>query len=150
MKVTHERGRLQLALEDAAPVNVKAVRPLPLTEPQRISFFNEDKEEIAALADWRELDEASQAALRQALDERYFMPEITRVTKTETWFGTHYWEVDTNRGATSFALREPGKNVTWTTPEKTCVIRDTVGNRFQIADFTALDPASQRRVLNVL
>ena len=150
MELRHTAGRLHLTLPGAEPQPVKAIRPLPLSEPHRVILLDDDNEEVLRLDDASGLDEEGQRVLAEALDERYYLPNIQAVTKTTTMFGTHYWDVVTDRGEVRFALREPGKNVTWVEPQVRCVIRDTVGNRFQIEDLQQLDPASRRRVLTIL
>ena len=64
-------------------------------------------------------------------------------------FGTRYWKVETDRGPRWFALREPGKNVTWISATRV-VLRDTAGNRFEIPDLEALDGRSRRWVARSL
>ena len=73
------------------------------------------------------------------------MATIRQVKRVDVRFGTRYWEVETDRGPRWFALREPGKNVTWL-DDGHLVLRDTAGNRYEIVDVTALDGASRRWV----
>jgi hypothetical protein len=70
---------------------------------------------------------------------------VSRVKRIDVQFGTRYWEVDTDRGPRWFALREPGKNVVWLSDDR-LVLRDTAGNRYEIADLSALDARSRRAI----
>ena len=72
-----------------------------------------------------------------------------RVNSIDTIFGTHYWKVDTDKGPCEFAFKEPGKNVTWLSPTQ-IVIRDTIGNRYEIRSLASLDTHSQRQVNKIL
>ncbi len=149
-RLLQRNGRLHLDLPDfEAPRPVRPLRPRPLTAPEVVVFVDDEDEDLWRINGLDELDPRSRVELEQALRERYYMPRIEQVTSTRTLFGTHYWEVVTNRGPASFALREPGKNVTWLN-EHHCVIRDTVGNRFEMTDLRQLDPASRKRVLTIL
>ncbi len=85
------------------------------------------------------------ALVGEALRERYHLAVIRRVREIDVRFGTRYWKVETDRGARWFALREPGKNVTWIDRGHP-VPRDTAGNRYEIEDLDALDSKSRKLV----
>jgi hypothetical protein len=63
--------------------------------------------------------------------------------------GHRYLKVQTNRGFRYFNLKEPGKNVTHVTDDH-LVIRDSMGNRYEIQSVKALDAESRQRLELVL
>ena len=149
-RLTLESGRLLARIEGRdAPVPVRIVYARPLSARTEVVLLDDESHEVAAFSGLHELDEASRAAAQRALDERYLMPRITRVVATELRFGTRYLEVETDRGATTFAVREPGKNITWLSDDHV-VLRDTMGGRFEVPSVAALDPASRRRLRAML
>lgn len=141
--LTRRDGRLWLERGDGEPVAVTARYLRPLTSRTEIVFLDEKGREVATVLGLEGLDGDARALVEEALRERYCMATILRVRSIDVRFGTRYWEVDTDRGPRWFALREPGKNVTWL-DEGHLVLRDTVGNRFEIPDVGALDRSSQR------
>jgi hypothetical protein len=127
----------------SVPVTVRYLRPL--TARTEIVFLDDDLAEVVTARGVDAVVEAERPLVEEALRERYHLAVIERVEKISVQFGTRYWHVETDRGPRWFALREPGKNVTWLSPNQ-LVLRDTAGNRFEIRDLSALDARSQRKV----
>lgn len=123
--------------------NVTPVRSFPLTAPTKfISITNQDGEDLGLIEDVEKLDRASREILEEELEKRYFIPHISRVISLKNRFGVLSWEVETDRGVRTFEIRErddvrrlPGTN--------RILLRDVDGNRYEIADTTQLDAASQ-------
>lgn len=138
-------GRLLLERPDQEPVEVTIRYLRPLTERTGLVLLDDKGREVASVAGEGAFPEGERELVREALRLRYHLPVIRRVERVEVRFGTRYWWVDTDRGPRWFALREPGKNVTWLSPEHV-VLRDTAGNRYEVQDVGALDPSSQRRI----
>jgi hypothetical protein len=105
--------------------------------------LDEKGREIATVMEPARLPPEQRTAIEAALQERYHLVTISKVHDVHVLFGTRYWSVDTDRGPRQFALREPGKNVTWLA-ERRLVLRDTAGNRYEIQDSEALDARSRR------
>jgi hypothetical protein len=147
--LSRRNGRLVLDRpgEEAVEVTLRYLRPL--SSRTEIVVLDGKGREVATLAGLDALPEGERALAREALRERYVLPAILRVERVDVRFGTRYWWVETDRGPRWFALREPGKNVTWLTPDR-LVLRDTAGNRFEIPDLSTLDAASRRWVHRAL
>ena len=64
-------------------------------------------------------------------------------------YGIRYWHVETNLGERRFALKHAGKNAFWLTDDH-LMLRDTLGCRYEIRSFSALDPRSQAEVQGVI
>jgi hypothetical protein len=129
--------------EEEVAVTVRYLRPL--TARTEIVLLDDKGREIATLMCPEEIPIEQRRLLEGALKDRYHLVAITKVNDVEVLFGTRYWSVETDRGPRSFALREPGKNVTWL-HERRLVLRDTAGNRYEIADTAALDATSRRLI----
>ncbi len=138
-------------LRDGTEIPVRVVWARPLTaRGGEAAIIDEKKHEHAFIATLAELDPEARAVAERALNESYLIARITRVLDTDVHLGTRYWEVETDRGPRRFAMREPRKNVNWLEPRQRCLIRDTMGNRYEIERLSALDPASQAAVNKVL
>lgn len=144
--VSRRDGRLWLRPPgggEAVPVTVRYLRPL--TARSEIVFLDVQGREVLTAVGVEALAGEERSLVERAIQERYHMAVIRRVRSVDVRFGTRYWEVETDRGPRWFALREPGKNVTWL-DDVHLVLRDTAGNRYEIRDVTALDGASRRWV----
>lgn len=145
-----KNGRLELTRPDAdAPVSVTVRYLRPLTGRQEIVFLDEHEKEVVTVESIDALAGHERQLVEEALRERYYLAVIGRVEKIDVQFGTRYWTVETDRGPRWLALREPGKNVTWLS-DRHLILRDTVGNRYEIPDVTALDRRSQRWIDQML
>ena len=147
--LTRRDGRLFVngAGDEDVEVTVRYLRPL--TARSEVVFLDTKGREVATLAGLEALAEADRTLAEEALRDRYHLPVIQRVHEIDVRFGTRYWKVETDRGPRWFALREPGKNVTWISATRV-VLRDTAGNRFEIPDLEALDGRSRRWVARSL
>lgn len=125
------------------PIAVTARYLRPLTARSEVVFLDAKQHEVVTVAGVEALAGEERELLDAELRARYHMSVIRRVRRIDVRFGTRYWETDTDRGPRWFALREPGKNVTWL-DDGHLVLRDTVGNRFEVPDVGALDAASRR------
>ena len=144
--LSRKDGKLQLARPDEeAPVAVTARYLRPLTGRSEIAFLDEKLRVVATITGIDALSGKERALVEEALRERYYLSTILRVEDIDIRLGTRFWRVETDRGPREFALREPGKNVTWLSGDH-LVLRDTAGNRFEIPDLASLDGRSQRKV----
>jgi len=139
-------GRLWLSEPDRDEPIAVTVRYLrPLTGRAEIVFLDDEQHEVLTATGVEAVPEPARASVERALRDRYCLPVVSRVKRIDVQFGTRYWEVDTDRGPRWFALREPGKNVVWLSDDR-LVLRDTAGNRYEIADLSALDARSRRAI----
>ena len=147
-RVAWRDGRLY-AESDGPGVAVTARYLRPLTSRTEVVLLDEKGREIATLMTLDDLPAEQRRMLENVLEERYHLVTITKVHDVDVLFGTRYWSVETDRGPRRFALREPGKNVTWL-GERHLVLRDTAGNRYEIPDTDALDARSRRWIFGSL
>ncbi len=128
--------------KDEIPVKIMWVRPLT-GKGKDISFLDKDKKEVAMLHDMETLEPISRGIVIEELEKRYLIPKIKRIHKTRAEYGARYWDVETELGRRTFAMREPHRNIVWVNKEKV-ILRDTIGNRYEIEHVSALDKASRR------
>jgi len=124
-------------------------RPISARDRQISVLDAKKKEEIAWLESIDDLDSDSRAIAEEALHDRYRISIVESVEHSFVNHGHRYLKVQTNRGFSYFNLKEPGKNVTHVTDDH-LVIRDSMGNRYEIKSVKALDPESRQRLEMVL
>ena len=133
---------------DEVPVRLVWARPI-YGRGREVCLLDANKHEILTLPGTECLDAESRRIAEDELAKRYFIPRITRVMHTEAHFGNRYWHVDTDVGERRFTMKEPARNAVWVTDDH-LVVRDTLGNRYEVKPFSALDAASRLEVLKII
>jgi len=126
--------------DEARPVWVR--RCFPWSEPTRyVSLLDHEKQEFALVPDVAALDEASRAALEDALAEAGFVLQVERIRSVEEEVEIRSWEVDTRQGPRSFQTRLDD----WPreVPGGGYVVRDVAGDLYHVAAPEALDERSR-------
>ena len=131
--------------DEERPVRIVWARPISKRGGHVSILDVETKKELVLIEDIDDLDAESRTVADAALDERYMLPIITRVRQTDPHFGNRYWNVETDRGAREFVVKDVNRNVIWVSDDH-LVIRDTLGNRYEIPSLSALDRRSQMNV----
>jgi len=142
-----DEGQLQAVISgDRTYSGVKVAPAFPITRPNSfIYLFDRDGKELGLLVDPRRLDRDSRDILLAQADHAYFMPSITRIIRVEErmGMGLAQWEVETDRGYSSFEVVSRSESVWWVGRDR-LVIRDADGNRYLIEDLNQLDKRSRR------
>ena len=68
---------------------------------------------------------------------------------THVSFGNRYWNVETDRGPKRFLMKSPETNTTWLTADR-CILRDNLGNCYEIPRCPAWTPKSRANAQAVL
>lgn len=138
------RGHLVLIDEqgerypDAAPV-----RAFPLSDPlHAISICDKDGREIVYLDSLDDLEPATRSIIEAALGQREFVPVILRILTTPPRTEPALWQVETDRGVTSFEV-ESEDSIYRRDPRQVSIV-DVRGIRYLIPDTRKLDQKSQR------
>lgn len=146
-KLTFERdlwGQLVLSLPDGTQhAGVEPVRCFPLSNPTHaISLVDCDGHEILNLPTLDVLSPVARDVLHRELAEREFVPNIQRVVSTSAPNPPCRWDVETDRGRTSFQLESDDdcRRI----GSQGVVIADSNGIRYLIPDINRLDSSSQR------
>ncbi|HHV54819.1 MAG TPA: DUF1854 domain-containing protein [Firmicutes bacterium] len=142
------RGAGDRAGEEYSPVAV--YRAFPLTRPEQyISVRDSEGKEIGMIENLGDLPAEMRRLVEEELERRYFTPLITRVVSVKEEFGYSYWEVETDRGARRFTVRNSHENVL-PVGERSVMLVDVDGNRFAIPDYRRLAPAAYRQIESML
>lgn len=139
-------GRLMLIDADGVRYADISVLPLfPLTDPGRwIALIDASGSEIACIADLAELNDASRALLEEQLAQRQFLPVIDRILRVSGNSEPCEWQVQTDRGETTFVLKSED-DVRRLSSFQVLVV-DGHGIRYLIPDYRNLDAKSRRIV----
>jgi hypothetical protein len=132
-------GQLVLAAGDGMRhEGVVPVRAFPIAAPaEGISLVAIDGHELAWIAHIDELPDAMRKLVEDELASREFMPEIRRLRHVSSFATPSTWDVDTDRGPTSFVLK--GEEDIRRLSTGTLLIADSHGIQFLIRDLFALD-----------
>ncbi|MCK9222574.1 MAG: DUF1854 domain-containing protein [Limnochordia bacterium] len=126
------------------PVIVK--RPFPLKGPlELVTVASADGQFIGLIHDYRRLDEQSAALIKEALDQRHYMPQILRIVSIGEEGGVWVWNTVTNRGKRRFIVQSRRRDVTWVA-DNHIVVRDADGNKYEIRDLHKLDDKSKDKI----
>ena len=150
-RLTRKAGRVLFHPgSDGAEQPARLVWACPISSrPGAFAILDEKKKELAFVTDWAGLDPESRRIAEDELRLRYLMPKIQRVIRTHAQLGTRYWEVATDHGPQHFVIRNPNRDVVWFGDDR-LVLRDTLGNRYEIESLTALDSHSQTEIDRVI
>jgi hypothetical protein len=129
---------------------VRLYQAAPLSAPRRyLSLQDTKNEEIYMVERLENLRPESQTIAEEELRRRYLTATVQAVTNIKTEFGITYWNVRTDRGERDFVVQSLSESCVWLSDTHLLLI-DVDGNRFEIADRTALDAGSQEQLATVL
>jgi len=138
-------GTLRALLPDRCGMDVHVLRAFPLSRDDGFYVVRDGKDkELGTIESTHGLSLQSVELLHKSLQNRYFLPQITKIYSIAEKFGTSQWDVETDRGRigiTSKALHEAITELSATR----FLIRDNEDNRFEIRDVSQLDEESQKR-----
>lgn len=137
-------GRLVFIGDDGVVhEGVIPVRAFPIGAPdQGIALVSADGHELAWIEQWSDVSPAMRVVIECELASREFMPEISRIRRVSSFATPTVWEVDTNRGETSFTLK--GEEDIRRLPGTALLIADSHGIQFIIRDTKSLDKHSRK------
>ena len=122
---------------------VTPVRAFPLAAPDEgLSLVSTDGHELAWIARVSALPEILQELLQEELALRDFNPEITRLVSVSTFATPSVWQVETNRGPTSFVLK--GEEDIRRLGIGALLIAGGQGVQYSVRDMGALDRGSRK------
>jgi hypothetical protein len=136
----------QLVLIDAdgrQHIGVEVVRAFPLSDPRHsIAICDARGRELVWLDDLDALPLPLAQQTEEELAKREFVPIIHRILKVSAPVEPSEWEVETDRGRTSFVLNS--EDDVHELDELRALITDAHGIRYLIADIGQLDGNSRR------
>ena len=144
-------GRTRLTIAgDRSYLDVKAACAFPLSDPEHhIGFLDAADRSIGTLASLDGLDKTSVAAIRDSIQNRYFIPTIHRILKMKEEFGIVYCDLETDRGRRQLVARGLRDSLV-EMGEGELMLSDVDGNRYRVSDWRKLDSASRRRLASFI
>ena len=137
-------GRLVLTDTDGGiHEGVVPVHAFPISAPSEgIALVATDGHELHWIEHLTDLPGDARTLLEQELASREFIPEIESIRQVSTFTTPSVWEVETDRGHTSFILK--GEDDIRRLSPTTLLIADSNGIHFLIRDTLQLDKASRK------
>lgn len=137
-------GRLVLIdAEGQEHVGVVAVRAFPIAAPEEgVSVLDVDGHELAWVPQLSALDHARRELLTEALEQREFMPVLRRLESVSSFATPSTWEVETDRGSTSFVLK--GEEDIRRLGPGLLIVHDIHGVQYLIRDLMDMDKQSRK------
>ncbi|OWW19956.1 DUF1854 domain-containing protein [Noviherbaspirillum denitrificans] len=135
----------KLVFEDAQGKHegVVPVRAFPIGAPDTgIAIVDIDGHELAWINRLEDLPADARALLQEELKSREFLPVIGRIRSVSTFAVPSTWEVETDRGLTSFVLK--GEEDIRRIAGSALLVADSHGVQYLIRDLTALDKGSRK------
>ena len=122
---------------------VVPVRAFPIAAPEEgIGLVSTEGHELLWIEQLNDLPAELRALVSEELASREFMPIILRLLSVSTFATPSTWQVETDRGETSFILR--GEEGIRRLAQGALLISDSHGIQFLIPDLAALDRNSRR------
>ncbi len=146
-----ELDRVVIRYKDSEKgIAVKLVWSRPVSgRGNELSILDEKGKELEMLSGLESLDEDSAAVAIEELDKRYLIPKITHVRRASAHFGNRYMDVETDRGPRTLLIKDPNANVIWFTDDR-LIIRDTLGNRYEILSLAKLSAFARAEVDKII
>ena len=137
-------GKLVMTAEDGQVYHgVAPVRAFPIQSPDEgISLVQGDGKEVAWIDHVDTLPEPARSLVKEELEGREFMPEISRVVSVSSYATPCTWQVETDRGPTQFVLK--GEEDIRRLALPALLIADSHGIHYLIRDRYALDQTSRK------
>ena len=137
-------GRLVFTGADGVRhTGVVPARAFPITAPQEgVSILSRDGHELTWIPDLGKLSGDTRRLIDEELEMREFMPEILRIRSVSGYATPCTWQVETNKGNSTFTLNAEEDIRHIASPA--LLIVDGRGIQFLIRDRRALDDASRR------
>ena len=128
---------------DRTILSARFRRVFPLSEPEAyVSVQDAKGHEVGIARSMDAFDPDSRACVAQALDRRYFTPQIVRVNQLKQDAGMWRFQVETRRGEVEFYVRNWRDNAHEVQLNR-WMITSVDGQRYEIEDVEALDARSK-------
>ncbi len=122
---------------------VVPVHAFPIAAPaEGIALVTVDGHELAWIDCLTDLPDESRILLEEELASREFIPEIRAILRVSSFATPSAWEVETDRGPTTFILK--GEDDIRRLAASTLLIADSNGIHFLIRDIQTLDQDSRK------
>jgi hypothetical protein len=139
---------LRLTLADECSVlKASVLRAFPLSSPEgHLSVRDGGGKEVGILPGLAGLDPDSRLLVEREVERRYLLFRVRRIVKVVERFGTVDWDVETDRGRTTFTTRDLRENLLRPDLGR-YILADVENNRYEVEEIAKLDAASQSWLL---
>jgi hypothetical protein len=122
---------------------VIAVRAFPISAPKEgVSILSREGKELLWMERLTHVPSETQHNIELCLQNREFMPEITKLDAVNSFVTPSRWSVQTTRGATELLLK--GEEDIKRLSANTLIVSDAYGVQFLIKDLPSLDRQSRK------
>ena len=136
-------GRLVLKIDEQVWDNVLPVRAFPIYAPDEgIALVSPDGHERVWIDRLDQVGEPARGLIEEELAHREFTPVIVRLRSVSGFATPSTWEVDTDRGETSFVLKGE-EFIRRLTPTR-LLITDAQGVHYLVPELGGLDRGSRK------
>jgi len=136
-------GQWERELNGERHVGVVAVRAVPVAAPdEAVSIVDDHGHELVWIAQLADLSEALLSRVRQALNEREFMPLIQKLHGVSSFATPSTWDIETDRGPTQLVLK--GEEDIRRLSASVLLVTDTQGVQYLIRDLHLMDRHSRK------
>ena len=141
-------GTLRVTLDGLkCAMGVEARCAFALTHPeQHIVLRDGADKEVGVIQNLAQVPQPAQGWLRNQLERRYFLPQVTAIHGIAERFGSSVWDLDTDRGRIVVSTRQMHEALQEIEPGR-FLITDAENNRYEIKDIQALDEKSRARFI---
>jgi hypothetical protein len=124
-------------------IGIEVVRGFPISDPAGgISLCDSDGHELVWIDNLAGLPGPVRQLIEEELARREFVPVIRQIVKVSSPVEPSEWEVDTDRGRTSFVLNS--EDSVRRLDGQRAIITDALGIRYLIPDLRLLNAGSRR------
>jgi len=103
----------------------------------------DSENEIGIIKNLNDLQSEQIKIVKEELNKRYFMPEVTKINEIKEEFGNIFLAVDTNAGIREFTVTDLSSNIRKTDGGK-ILLTDIYGNRYLIKSIDVIDKKSMK------
>lgn len=137
-------GRLVFTDETGkAHVGIVPVQAFPIDAPgENVSLVSADGHELAFIPQLSGLDADTRRLVLDEIAQRDFLPVIDRLLSVSTFSTPSTWDVETDRGPTSFVLK--GEEDIRRLRNGGLLINDSHGVTYRVNDMRVLDRQSRK------
>lgn len=111
---------------------------------------DEEQPEIGIVEDWQKLKDEDRQAIATEMSLHYFVPKVRAVHKIREELGFLYWNVDTDKGAKEFVMRNNIISYAREVSQGQWLLIDVNDARYEITQLSKLDSRSQKLVRQFL
>jgi len=111
-----------------------------------IGLMDAEGNSVCVINNLDDLMPESREAIKNALNEYYMIPKITKILDWKEKHGYHVWVVETTHGNVSIEIADSNNHVKRLFDDRV-LIKDGSDNRYEIPDLKKLDGRSLRLIM---